>query len=417
MTTRRMPRMPAAHVVIAAAVLAAACAPPPPSLNAAAEGYVRAALRLAQHDPTLVEAWRGPAEWQSGPRQPVAAIADDIRGWRTRVDAFGGDAGNAVEKARIDYLRAQLQGLAFAADRLLGRSATIDDQARDEFGVAFPALDAAAIERSLVEIDRILPGRGPLADRVAALRKRTTIPDDRRQAVMELALGACREAAAPLIELPADERVTIAFRSDLQWDAVARDTGHHHTSIDINDGPLDMLRAYHLACHEGYAGHHAQYLLIDRLVDERHWPELQLTPGFGPHLLFIEGTAEAGADLAMAADRRATLYRERLMPAAGLDPAEVGTLIAVEDHLPALLPIVTDVARQYLASAISREQAIVRLRNEALLANPAGTLAFIERRRARALVYGEGRRLVHRLLPAASLAGLRDLFRAAAAVQ
>ena len=71
-----------------------------------------------------------------------------------------------------------------------------------------------------------------------------------------------------------------------------------------------------------------QHLLIDRRRSvERQWPELRLTPAFGRHLLFTEGAAEVGADLALPADRRAALYRERLFPAAELMPPDVDVLV------------------------------------------------------------------------------------------
>ena len=62
-------------------------------------------------------------------------------------------------------------------------------------------------------------------------------------------------------------------------------------------------------------------------------------------------------------------------------------------------------------------QALERLRTEALMANPSAALAFIERRRARALVYGEGRRAVYGQLPSRDLVALFDAFRRAAALQ
>jgi len=119
----------------------------------------------------------------------------------------------------------------------------------------------------------------------------------------------------------------------------------------------------------------------------------------------------------MPASRRAALYRERLFPAASLDPKNIDRLVRLEELLPALLPVVTEVGRQYLESRITQEQAIERLSSDALISNPRGTLSFIERRRARALVYGEGRRVIYSMMPARSLDGLRDLFDSVSAVQ
>lgn len=95
----------------------------------------------------------------------------------------------------------------------------------------------------------------------------------------------------------------------------------------------------------------------------------------------------------------------------------VTTLVKVEGLLQELLPVVTDVARQYLDGSLTQERAVERLTHDALVANPQGTLAFIERRRARALVYGEGRRVIYELMTTRDLAGLDAAFRRAAAVQ
>ena len=398
--------------------LTSACGGAPPSLDQIGELYVRAALSLAQHDPDLVEAWRGSATLIPGPRVPVNDIVADLQRLQRGIDQHSNDVRSALDKSRIDYLDHQLRGLQFAASRLLGRATSIDEQARDEFGLAFSQPDAADVTRTLEEIARLLPGSGQLAGRVTAFRSATTIPGDRKQAVMQIALDACREAVAPVVDLPKDERVTIRFHKNMPWDAFARYAGEHHTTIEVNDdGPIDASRALRLACHEGYAGHHVQHLLLDRVFGEREWPELQLTPGFGRHLLFMEGAAEVGADLAMPANRRAALYRERLFPAASLDPKHIETLVRLEELLPALLPVVTEVGRQYLETRITQEQAIERLSTDALITNPRGTLAFIERRRARALVYGEGRRVIYSMMAARSLDGLRDLFKYASAVQ
>lgn len=409
--------MLAVHAIVIA-VLAAACRPAPPALDELAERYVRVALQLAQHDPSLVEAWTGPDSFKPGPRVPVAGLSTEVDTLARLIAEHGYDVSSSEESFRFHYLAAQVRALRFISDRLLGRSAGIDDQLREEFGIAVAPFDRAATDRVLGELERALPGTGPLSERLSALRTRTTVPRDRRHEVMSIAVKACREPIAPLMDLPPGERVTVLFRNNMGWDAYAHHPEGHHTQIDISDeGPLDISRALHLACHEGYAGHHAQFLLIDRVIGNREWPELRLTPAFGPHLLFAEGAAEVGAELAGPPAQRAALYRNQLFPGAGIDTADVDALVRIDDLLPKLLPVVTDVARQYLDANITREQAVDRLSNEAMISNAAGTLAFIERRRARALVYGEGRLAVEARMPTRTLAALRDLFPFRAALQ
>ena len=394
------------------------CTMAPATFDTIAEGYVRTSLKLAQHDPSLVEDWRGPASWRPGPRVPVAQLLDEIGNLDRQLAIAHPDLSSSTEHARGRFLAAQIKALRFAADRQLGRAASIDEQARDEFNVEFSRVDQAAADAVHEALRRLIPGEQPLAAGLERLRRETIVPADRRANVVDRALDACRTATMAAITLPRNERVRVVFRPRLEWDAFARYTGNLSTEIEINAaGPLDLSRAFRIGCHEGYPGHHVQHVLIDRLYEERRWPELLMTPGFGPHLLFLEGAAEVAADLAFTAAQRERLYRDHLFPAAGLKTDWVDALIQVEGLLQDLLPVVTDVARQYLSGAITQERAVDRLASEALVANPQGTLAFIERRRARALVYGEGRRIVYGLLKSRDLAGLHAAFRSAAAIQ
>lgn len=403
---------------LCAFVTALSCASRPPALDAIAEGYVRAALELSQHDPSLVEQWRGPESWHPGPRRPVAEIQRDVDQLQLRIEAAASRLASGVDAARARYLAAQIRALRYAVGRQLGRAASVDEQARDEFNAIFPPLDRSAIARAHQQLAQVVPGKGVLADRVLALRQAATVPRERRLAVLTKALDACRHAVPAAIVLPDDERVDMIFKADLPWHAFARYQGQHRTDLEVHDdSDLDVSTAFRLACHEGYPGHHVQHLLIDRLFGERQWPELLLTPGFGTHLLLTEGAAEVAADLALTAEQRVALYRDVLLPIAGLDAAPAETLVHVDELLVELLPVVTAVARDYLAGAITRAAAVDRLKNEALVANPDGTVAFIERRRARALVYGEGRRVIQAAVPARDLAALFDAFRRVAAVE
>lgn len=396
-------------------VCASGCTQAPASIDAVAEGYVRAALQLAQHDPALVEDWRGDESWRPGPRTPVAGVRATIAGLRQTLERVEPEASPA---ARHRYLSGQLRALDFAARRLMGEAAGIDGQAREEFGVAFSTLEPARMTGIRASLAQALSGGGTLPERFAALKHRTAVPDDRRMAVMDAALAACRGATAVTVTLPANEQVRVTFGPGLGWDGYARYVGEHRTEIAVNaDAPLDIARALRLACHEGYPGHHVQHVLIDQVRVERGWPELQLSPGFGPHLLFTEGAAEAGADLAFSPDDLARIYREQILPAAGLPATDAATLARVDALAGELTPVVTDVARLYLGDAITRERALERLRDEALVLNPEGTLALIEKRRARALVYGEGRRLVYAMMSARSLAELHALFARSIALQ
>lgn len=391
--------------------LAASCGPVGhPTLDDIAEGYVKTALQLAQHNPDLVDDWHGPDAWRPGARQPVALLVDrletlqeDLSRWVSNVD---GD-----DEYRVSYLDEQLMTLAVLADRLSGASVSLDDELRRSFRTGALKTDRSPASEARAALDTLLSGKGPLAGRYARYRTGLAVPVSKAEPVMRAALAACRDASVDM-RLPADERIDLVFGHGSQWDGFARYLGDHRTRIEINlDASLDVTRALRLACHEGYPGHHAQNVLIDdELVTRRGWIEFQLAPSFGQHLLVTEGAAEAGVDLAFPPARRVALYRSVLLPAAGLPPSEAERLVSVEERIGALEPIIADVSRAYLDSTITHAQAIERLRDEALTPDPEALLAFAERRRARSLAYTLGRAEVRQKIGDTGISGLRRLF-------
>ena len=397
-------------------MLIAGCAAPAPpvdpaaALTAVASRYISLAQDLARHDPTLIDHWLTEPPAPAGVRRPVYGIGRDI-------DALTAEAEHAVlansgaARRRAGHLHAQLKALSLAARRLLGESLPFDAEAALGLGVVAERADLEQVVRARDALEAELPGAGTLSERVSAFRRRFVVPDERRETVMRLALDQCRAATAASMPIPADESVDLTFVAGLPWDAHARYLGRHQTRIEVNASrPMDLARALRLACHEGYAGHHAQYIWTsDELVAARGWQEFALVPGFGPDLVLAEGAAEAGADLAMPYERRVAVYRDHLAPAAGLRTVDVDRLARVEVHLTAIEQLIGDIARDYLDNQIGTADTVERLGREALVADAEGFVMFIERRRTRVLAYSAGRRAVLHGLGSRRLAGMRDL--------
>jgi hypothetical protein len=394
--------------------------PGPIDLEEASEVYVRAALQLAQHDPHLVEDWRGPPAWRPGPRAPVAGIAATVdRLERDLADRVypRRDGGRTIPVHHTGgfeaghYLFWQSRALNLASRRLLGEHTSAVEEVRALFGhIPVPA-DAPAPAEALAALNRLLPGDAPLADRLIAYRRRLATPDERRLSVFTAALAECRRATQRATRLlPDDESVEVAFVSGLGWDGLARYLGHRRSRIEVNaDTPLDVARALRLACHEGYPGHHLQHLLRD--TDAARYRAYDLSPAFGPHYVIAEGAAEAATDLVMSTAERERVYRDILMPAAGLPAAEASRLAAIDDLVAETARATTPIVRDYLDGRLSGPAAAERLSHDALIPSPERFLAFVDRVRTRAIVYGEGRLVLRGYLESRGLQdGLWRLF-------
>ncbi|MBM3780809.1 MAG: hypothetical protein FJW29_03905 [Acidobacteria bacterium] len=402
-------------------MLASACQPtaaPPTAaatLDDLARRYVALTQALALHDRSLIDHWLVPAP-AAAPRQPIAPLLADTTALRQALEAVPVDRLRADEAWRGRYLQGQARSLHLHARRLAGATTTFAEEARDGLGVtrAEPRATDAAAHRATVA--RLVPGAAPLAMRVATWMERFRVPETLGQPFFRVALAACQSAARPALGAAVDGPVDVTFVEGLPWDAHARRSDAGVTAIEVRAGPpLTLTRALRLACHEGAAGHQAQYAWrAARATGPQGWPELALVPGFGPDLLLAEGGADAALSLTMPLVRRVEIYRTHLRPllpsAARPTDAEVDRLVEVEEALQALEPIIGDVAAAYLDGTLGTEAALVRLTDEALVADAEGMLRFIEQRRSRVLAYTLGRHHVRSTLGVDDLASLRAVF-------
>lgn len=409
-------------------------AAPAATVDALAERYTRLTLRLAKQQPSLVEVWLGPPSWNAGPREPAPVLRAEARELRDDVQRFlaaaappasqvHGDAARREaprdgrhdwDRARLPYLAGQVLALDEAAGRLLGESRTFGEEARRSLGHDVPPRDAAALEAVRQRLSELLPGQGTLAARHAAFRRALAVPPERVEAVFAAAVAWCRAAAHHHLPLPTGEAWTTRTAHDTGWAAFSRPTGPRTSELWVSRrGGADPAHLLQLAAHEATPGHHAQHVLaMADLVDARGWTERALTPAFGPHRLMAEGAAEAGADLLLPADTRERVCADVLLPAAGLSPAHAPQLVRAERLAAELGMEVAYIASDYLDSSLAADTVTTRLRDDALVLDPAGMLAFIEKQRSKVLAYPLGRQLVVHATRAGSDADRWSRFRA-----
>jgi hypothetical protein len=365
-----------------------------PTLDEIAERYVRLTLKLAQHQPSLVEIWLGPDDWRPGPRRPVAEIREEIF---AAYAALAESTPPSGQNDRCRYLQGQLKALQVAVRRLAGESMRFLDEADAVLGVGnLNALeDGAAIESARAELGRRLPGRGPLHERHAAFRARHALSSGHIMPCFRAAVAACRDRVGRHVPLPETENVEVTTATDAAAEARAIYQGGFRTRVTIDSrGRTDLARLVWLAAHEAYPGHHVQHLLADRdHVEARGWRERALHPAFGNHLFCSEGAAEAGAALVLEGGAFEEICRE-LARMAGASSGTVSDLVAVHRAVMVVEAVIPPIAQAYLDGEIGSDAAADRLSSDALVADARRFLAVIERQRTRLLGYPLGRRIV-----------------------
>jgi hypothetical protein len=398
-----MPSRRSAMAMLAAAAVGSACRAAPslrrytPTLDQFAERYVRLTLRLALHQPSLVEAWRGPDGWRPDVREPVAAIRQGIVEAHATIGELQPDAG--PDGDRVRYLQSQFAALSIAARRLAGE--VMGFFAEASAALALEPEDLVPHQTTMTavrqQLEQLLPGGGALHECYASFRAANAVAPSRIRSTFRAAIAECRQRVVRQIVLPDTEAIELEGADESGVEARATYDGSFRSRVALNtSGPVDLAHLVWLAAHETYPGHHVQYVLADRdCIRERGWRERELVPNFGRHYLHAEGAAEAGASLLLEGEAFADICRS-LATNAGVRPGSASDLVAVHRAVMALDAVIPAVAQQYLDGEIGGEAAADRLTSEALVPDAKPLLAIIERQRTRVLAYPVGRRVVDR---------------------
>jgi len=388
-------------IMAAAALSASLCSNANTLENTDVEEYLFLELSLGLHDPAQVDAYFGPEQLQKQAETEqlsLEEIAQRAVALTQSIGTLPGTGLDKLEQQRIRSLELRLQALQTRIRLNQGAEISFDEESRLLFDAVAPHHDAAYFEAILARIDALLPGEGPLPERVTAFRERFIIPPDRLSAVFDAALAECRRRTLQYIDLPAHESFSVEFVTDKPWGGYNWYQGNANSLIQVNtDLPSQIDSAVDLGCHEGYPGHHTYNALLEqKLVLEKGWREFSLYPLFSPQSLLAEGSANYGIELVFPGDERIEFERDHLFPIAGLDASDAGRYYQLAKLRSRLDYAINEAARQYLNGQFSSEQAQEWLINYALDTpeKAAKRISFFDAYRSYIINYNYGKDLV-----------------------
>jgi hypothetical protein len=359
------------------------------------------ALGLGRHDPAYVDAYYGPDSLKAGAEAESLTVAQ-VRSAAESLIAVLGDStppyADSLVRLRHRYLRAQLGAMATRARMLAGERLGFDQEAKALYDAEPPHYPPAHFDSLLAELDRLLPGREPLATRYQRFRDRLNIPGPLVDTVFKTAIAACRARTLAHFALPPGERFDLEYVKGTSWNAYNWYKGNYHSLIQVNlDFPIAIDRAIDLACHEGYPGHHVYNALLEQALSrKRGWVEMTVYPLYSPQSLIAEGSANYGIDMAFPAEQRVAFERDSLFPLAKLDQKLAERNAAVRQVVERLNYARNEVARRYLDGQIDSAGAVREI-SRYWLSTPAAsakTVRFIRDYRAYVINYNLGRDLV-----------------------
>jgi hypothetical protein len=366
-----------------------------------AEQYVKLMLAIGEHDDGYVDAYYGPEEWRAqvaAEKPPLDTIG--VRISRVLTDVNTVDVANASElvQLRQNYLTQQLEAAAAYVRMLNGERMTFDEESRALYGVEAPHLTEVHFQQLLDSLDAVLPGSGPVHERVARYKQDFVIPRERLDTVFRTAIAEARRRTMERLELPPNESFQLEYVTDKSWSGYNWYQGNAQSLIQINtDLPIFIDRAIDLGAHEGYPGHHVYNVLLEHhLVRGRNWPEYSVYPLFSPQSLIAEGSANYGINVPFPGEQRVAFERDVLFPLAGLDAARAEEYAVVRSLVDRLSYAGNEAARAYLNGEIGADSAASWLTTYALMepARAQQRVRFIDTYRSYVTNYNYGRDLV-----------------------
>jgi hypothetical protein len=348
------------------------------TLDAQAHEFVSLALSLRKLRAAEVDAYFGPSDLESRIKTAptLDALALRVRGLHAAVDSR--DIG--AESERESRLREQIRALDGLVTVIHSRAPRkFDDEAQAVYGMQSVPNGAGASKAALQTLEALLPGPGSLSSRITTYRNQFVVPPEKRRAVFERALSECRARTLARWKLPANERL------DVEWTAGVpaawhRFDGRARSTLQLNPAAVGFLSsAIDVACHEGYPGHHAQFVIMEMdagaggLAVEDTVVLLR-----SPTSMLREGAANYGIDLVFPPPQRLAFERDVLFPLAGFDAADAARYVEVNRLVGELSRVVVPIVRDYRDGRISPVSASRALESSALVSSPDALLRFVD---------------------------------------
>ncbi|MER5394919.1 DUF885 domain-containing protein, partial [Saccharopolyspora sp. NPDC002686] len=265
--------------------------------EALAVEYVLLGLRFDRLVRGFADSYTGdPAlqrEVAAEPPPDPARLAADAN--RLRADVVTAD----LAEPRRRFLAAQLTALECSGRKLAGAELPFAAEVEACFQVTPTTGDPDEYRKAHRELSALLPGRGSLAERLRAVRRRDPVPADRLGVAVEAVSSALRDRVRARFELPVGETVEYRIVSDKPWVGFNHYAGGFRSKVAINaDIGHRASTLPQLVAHEAYPGHHTEHC--------RKEAGLVLRDGQVEHTIFLINTpqcvlAEGLADLGLDA--------------------------------------------------------------------------------------------------------------------
>ncbi len=253
----------------------------------------------------FVEAYYGPPAWQlQVEAEPEMDASDLVRQARSLADTL---PMQGFTSNREVYLGTHIRAMETICRKLAGEAFSLQEEAGYCLDI-FPTWTAERqFEQAHALYEAVLPGVGNLAERLHAYQTVLAFPLDQAETLtgfIKQAFAEARQRTSAFLELPQGEVIEIEYRSTWEYDAAAYYQGNYrtHTVMNVSATAAYLPRLFdHKVCHEGYPGHHTEYVLKEQqLVQEEGYLEHTIVLTLCPQSVLTEGIAMVAHEMIFA---------------------------------------------------------------------------------------------------------------------
>ncbi len=276
----------------------------------------------------FVDYYYGPPEWKAAVEHEAETPAPDLV--RAATTLLNSISAQGFDEHRALYLSKQVIALETVCRKLNGESFALEDEVQRCFDIRPTWTPETRFEEGHALFDEVLPGDGSVFERLQALRNRYVLASEKADLTLDFmrqAMSEARRRISTFLNLPEGEEVELAVVSDKVYGGENWYLGNYRSRVELNtDLPTNMRWLMDLVCHEGYPGHHTEFVLKERhLYRELGYIEQSISPIICPQSVISEGIATTAFDIVFTDVESEQWAREHLYPAAGIEPLDIDT--------------------------------------------------------------------------------------------
>jgi hypothetical protein len=288
--------------------------------------YVLLAFRMEKAirkftESRFVDYYYGPPEWkaEAEAEKPADELVRDAMALEDTL------AEQGFEAHRATYLEKQVWALETVCRKLNGETFSLEEEVQRCFDIHPTWIAESQFEQGLAMLDAVLPGDGSLSDRLQAWRKRYQLAREKSGLLlnfMQRAAAEARRRTQAFVKLPADEGIEMQTVSDNVYMGENWYLGNYRSRVELNtDLPTDLHGLLDFMCHEGYPGHHTEFVLKEqRLFREQGYLEQAIFPIISPQSVISEGIATCACEMLFSPEEAEQWLAEHMYPEAGIEP-------------------------------------------------------------------------------------------------